>query len=101
MGQSPKISEEWQNKEMKLFQNIINKLRNDNVNIYKNIKFKKLTDLKDIDKSNCYINTNLLAIENDEDMEYMLRILTCILRAELMDVMRKKVSKETRKRRIV
>ena len=86
---------------MKLFQNIINKLRNDNVNIYKNIKFKKLTDLKDIDKSNCYINTNLLAIENDEDMEYMLRILTCILRAELMDVMRKKVSKETRKRRIV
>ena len=93
------VDRNYHDSEVKLFQNIINKLRNDNVNIYKNIKFKKFT--KDIDKSNCYINTNLLAIENDEDMEYMLRILTCILRAELIDVMRKKVSKEVRKSRIV
>ena len=95
------VDKNYNESEIKLFQNIINKLRNENVNVYKNIRLKKFTDLKEMDKSNCYINTSLLAIENDEDIEYMLRILTCILRAEIIDVIRKKVSKEERKRRIV
>ncbi len=95
------VDKNYHEAEVQLFQNIINKLRNENVNIYKNIQLKKFTDLKDIDKNNCYINTSLLAIENDEDIEYMMRILTCILRAELIDVIHKKVSKEKRKRRIV
>ena len=95
------VDKNYHEKEVKLFQNIINKLRNENVNIYKNIKLKKFTDLKDNEKRNCYINTSLLAIENEEDIQYMLRILTCILRAEIMDVMQKKVSKEKRKRRII
>ena len=94
------VDKNYHEKEVKLFQNIINKLRNENVNIYKNIKLKKFADLKNMDKDNCYINTSLLSIENDEDIEYMLRILTCILRAEIIDVMHKKVSKEKRKRRI-
>ena len=95
------VDKSYHETEVKLFQNIINKLRNENVNIYKNIKIRKFTDLKDEDKNNCYIDTSLLSIENDEDIEYMLRILTCILRAEVIDVMHKKVSKEKRKRRIV
>ena len=95
------VDKNYHEKEVKLFQNIVNKLRNENVNIYKNIKLKKFTDLKDNEKRNCYINTSLLAIENEEDIQYMLRILTCILRAEIMDVMQKKVSKEKRKRRII
>ena len=95
------VDKNYHEKEVKLFQNIINKLRNENVNIYKNIKLKKFADLKNMDKDNCYINTSLLSIENDEDIEYMLRILTCILRAEIIDVMHKKVSKEKRKRRII
>lgn len=95
------VEKNYHEAEVKLFQNIINKLRNENVNIYKNIKIRKFTDLKDEDKNNCYIDTSLLSIENDEDIEYMLRILTCILRAEVIDVMHKKVSKEKRKRRIV
>ena len=95
------VDKNYHEKEVKLFQNIINKLRNENVNIYKNIKLKKFTDLKDNEKRNCYINTSLLAIENEEEIQYMLRILTCILRAELIDVMRKKVSKEVRKSRIM
>lgn len=94
------VEKNYHETEVKLFQNIINKLRNENVNIYKNIELKKFTDLKDEDKNNCYIDTSLLSIENDEDIEYMLRILTCILRAEVIDVMHKKVSKEKRKRRI-
>ena len=95
------VDKNYHEAEVQLFQNIINKLRNENVNIYKNIQLKKFTDLKNMDKDNCYINTSLLSIENDEDIEYMLRILTCILRAELIDVIHKKVSKEKRKRRIV
>lgn len=95
------VDKNYHEEEVKLFQNIINKLRNENVNIYKNIKTKRFGNLKDIDKDNCYINTSLLSIENDEDIEYMLKILTCILRAELIDVMHKKVSKEKRKRRII
>ena len=94
------VDKSYHETEVKLFQNIINKLRNENVNVYKNIKFKKFIDLKDMDRNNCYINTDLLTIENDEDIEYMLRILTCILRAEIIDVIHKKVSKEERKRRI-
>ena len=84
-----------------LYSYFVDKSYHENVNIYKNIKLKKITDLKDMDKNNCYINTSLLAIENNEDIEYMLRILTCILRAEIIDVMHKKVSKEERKRRII
>lgn len=95
------VDKNYHEDEVQLFQNIINKLRNENVNIYKNIQLKKFTDLKNMDKDNCYINTSLLSIENNEDIEYMLRILTCILRAELIDVIHKKVSKEKRKRRIV
>ena len=95
------VDKNYHEEEVKLFQNIINKLRNENVNIYKNIKTKRFTNLKDMDNDNCYINTSLLSIENDEDIEYMLKILTCILRAELIDVMHKKVSKEKRKRRII
>ena len=95
------VDKNYHEEEVKLFQNIMNKLRNENVNIYKNIKTKRFTNLKDMDNDNCYINTSLLSIENDEDIEYMLRILTCILRAELIDVMHKKVSKEKRKRRII
>ncbi len=95
------VDKNYHEEEVKLFQNIMNKLRNENVNIYKNIKTKRFTNLKDMDNDNYYINTSLLSIENDEDIEYMLRILTCILRAELIDVMHKKVSKEKRKRRII
>ena len=92
------VDKNYNESEIKLFQNIINKLRNENVNIFKDIK--QFKDLRDIDKTNCYINTNMLNIENEKDIEYMLRIITCILRAEIIDVMHKKVSKEKRKRGI-
>ncbi len=88
------VNKSYNETEIKLFQNIINKLRSENVNIYKDIKLEKFTELKDINKNTCYINTNLLNIENNDDIEYMLRILTCVLRAELIDVIHKKVSKE-------
>ena len=86
---------------MRLFQNIINKLRSENVNIFKSIKTKNFEEWKNEDDKNCYINTSILNIEDKDDVEYILRILTCILRAEIVDVIHKKASKEKRKRRIV
>ena len=95
------IDRSYNETEVKLFQNIINKLRNENVNIYKDIKRRKEKKKKNMDKDNCCINTSQLNIQNEDDIEYMLRILTCILRAEIIDVMHKKVSKEERKRSII
>lgn len=95
------IDRSYNETEVKLFQNIINKLRNENVNIYKDIKRSEFTKIKNMDKDNCCINTSQLNIQNEDDIEYMLRILTCILRAEIIDVMHKKVSKEERKRSII
>lgn len=95
------IDRSYNETEVKLFQNIINKLRNENVSIYKDIKRSEFTKIKNMDKDNCCINTSQLNIQNEDDIEYMLRILTCILRAEIIDVMHKKVSKEERKRSII
>ena len=95
------IDRSYNETEVKLFQNIINKLRNENVNIYKDIKRSEFTKIKNMDKDNCCINTSQLNIQNEDDIEYMLRILTCILRTEIIDVMHKKVSKEERKRSII
>ncbi len=91
------IDKSYNETEVKLFQNIINKLRNENVNIYKDIKRSRFTKMEHMNKNNCYINTSQLNIQNEDDIEYMLRILTCILRTEIIDVMHNKVTKEERK----
>lgn len=61
------------------------------------MKVKRLKYFESIDKTNCYINTNKLLLEDKKDIEYMLKILTCVLRTEVMDVIHKKISKEERK----
>ena len=40
----------------------------------------------------------MLNIENEEDLDAIIRILSCILRDKLIRVMRKKVSKEEGKK---
>lgn len=95
------VDKNYTETEVRLFQNIINKLRNENVNIFKSIKTKNFEEWKNEDDKNCYINTSILNIEDKDDVEYILRILTCILRAEIVDVIHKKASKEKRKRGIV
>ena len=95
------VDKDYTETEVRLFQNIINKLRNENVNIFKSIKTKSFEEWKNEDDKNCYINTSILNIEDKDDVEYILRILTCILRAEIVDVIHKKASKEKRKRGIV
>ncbi len=94
------VDKNYNETEMRLFQNIINKLKNENVNIFKSIKTQNLQNLTHKDNQHSYINTNLLNIEDAHDIEYMMRILTCILRAEVIDVLHGRISKENRKRRI-
>lgn len=95
------VDKSYDETEKRLFQNIMNKLRNENVNIFDSIELKKFKSLKDIDENNCYINTDLLNIDNENDIIYILKILTCVLRTEIIDVMHGKVSKEMRKGRII
>ena len=95
------VDKDYTETEVRLFQNIINKLRNENVNIFKSIKTKSFEEWKNEHDKNCYINTSILNIEDKDDVEYILRILTCILRAEIVDVIHKKASKDKRKTGIV
>ena len=95
------VDKSYDETEKRLFQNIMNKSRNENVNIFDSIKSKRFKTLKDKDENNCYINTDFLNIDNEDDIVYILRILTCVLRTEVIDVMHGKVSKEVRKRGIV
>ena len=92
------VDRNYNETEVKLFQNIINKLRSENINIFKREKCK---EVKNINNDNFYIDTKNLNLKNDKDIEYILKILTCILRAELIDVIHDKVTKELRKRTII
>lgn len=88
------VDKKYNETELKLFKNIIIKLRNENVNIFEIVKIKGLDNSKDVDNYNCYINTQILNIKEKKDIEYIMRILTCILRAEIIDVIHNKISKE-------
>ena len=92
------VDRNYNETEVKLFQNIINKLRSENINIFKREKCK---EVKNINNDNFYIDTKNLNLKNDKDIEYILKILTCILRAELIDVIHDKATKELRKRTII
>ncbi len=63
----------YSDRDMMLCHNIIQKLKEDNVNI---------------------INTNILKINNEEDLKYMMKILTVVIRASIIDVITKKKSEE-------
>lgn len=94
------IDRSYHETEMKLFQNIINTLRSENINIFKNIKKEKYQNFKNANNNNCYINTKNLNLKNDNDIEDILKILTCILRAGLIDVIHGKVTKEAGKEQL-
>ena len=89
------IDRDCDESEIKLFQNIVNKLRNENISIFKNIHPKQEYQIY----SN--IDTKVLNIENEEDLDAIIRILSCVLRDKLIRVMRKKVSKEEGKKELV
>ena len=78
--------------EMMLCHNIIQKLKEENVNIFEGINCKSMYQANK-DNGNI-INTNILKINNEEDLKYMMKILTVVIRASIIDVITKKKSEE-------
>ena len=78
--------------DMMLCHNIIQKLKEENVNIFDGINYKSM--YKANKENGNIINTDILKIENEEDLKYIMKILTVVIRASIMDVVTKKKSEE-------
>lgn len=78
--------------DMMLCNNIIQKLKEENVNIFEGINCKSMYQANK-DNGNI-INTNILKINNEEDLKYMMKILTVVIRSSIVDVITKKKSEE-------
>lgn len=81
---------------MMLCHNIIQKLKEENVNIFEGINCKSMYQANK-DNGNI-INTNILKINNEEDLKYMMKILTVVIRASIIDVITKKKAKKKHKK---
>ncbi len=77
---------------MMLCHNIIQKLKEENINIFDGIDCKNMYQANK-EKGNI-INVNILKINNEEDLKYMMKILTVVIRASIIDVVTKKKSEE-------
>lgn len=76
--------------QMKLFKNILEEVRKNNINIFEyNYSLKNIDNMIDIKDLN---------INEEEDLEYILKILTAIIRTTSMEVITKKISKEQGKK---
>lgn len=82
----------YSDRDMMLCHNIIQKLKEENVNIFEGINCKSMYQANK-DNGNI-INTNILKINNEEDLKYMMKILTVVIRASIIDVITKKKSEE-------
>ncbi len=82
----------YSDRDMMLCHNIIQKLKEENVNIFEGINCKSMYQANK-DNGNI-INTDILKINNEEDLKYMMKILTVVIRASIIDVITKKKSEE-------
>lgn len=89
-------SEEYSETDRRLFKNIVKELKNENNNIFED--FKK--DGRAKGKNSNLINTNVLNLKSDEDLKYMMRILTIIVRAEVLDILNQKKDKSVAKKEL-
>ena len=81
-------------KERILCKNIIEELKNENTNMFE--KFKAKNKFK-IRKENL-INVENIRLESEEDLKYILKILSTVIRTEIINVMREKKTKEEAKK---
>ena len=81
-------------KERILCKNIIEELKNENTNMFEKFKAK---DKFKIRKENL-INVENIRLESEEDLKYILKILTTVKRTEIINVMREKKTKEEAKK---
>ena len=81
-------------KERILCKNIIEELKNENTNMFEKFKAK---DKFKIRKENL-INIENIRLESEEDLKYILKILSTVIRTEIINVMREKKTKEEAKK---
>ena len=81
-------------KERILCKNIIEELKNENTNMFEKFKAK---DKFKIRKENL-INGENIRLESEEDLKYILKILSTVIRTEIINVMREKKTKEEAKK---
>lgn len=90
-----KITERGENE--RLFKNILQEVKKNNINIFGECK-EMLRSKRTIEKM---INKEELKFENDDDLQYFLRILNAIVRAISMEVVLKKITFEEGKQRLI
>lgn len=90
-----KITERDENE--RLFKNILQEVKKNNINIFGECK-EMLRSKRTIEKM---INKEELNVENDDDLQYFLRILNAIVRAISMEVVLKKITFEEGKQRLI
>lgn len=82
----------YKDTDMMLCHNIIQKLKEENVNIFDGINFKNMRQANR--ENGNIINTDMLNLNNEEDLKYIMKILTVVIRASIIDVITKKKSEE-------
>lgn len=90
-----KITERDENE--RLLKNILQEVKKNNINIFGECK-EMLRSKRTIEKM---INKEELKVENDDDLQYFLRILNAIVRAISMEVVLKKITFEDGKQRLI
>ena len=90
-----KITERDENE--RLLKNILQEVKKNNINIFGECK-EMLRSKRTIEKM---INKEELKIENDDDLQYFLKILNAIVRAISMEVVLKKITFEEGKQRLI
>lgn len=90
-----KITEKDENE--RLLKNILQEVKKNNINIFGECK-EMLRSKRTIEKM---INKEELKVENDDDLQYFLRILNAIVRAISMEVVLKKITFEEGKQRLI
>lgn len=85
-----------QYENVRMAKNVLQELRKNNINIFDNnygIKHKN-----QIDK---IVNKNNLNIEKEDDLKYIMRILTAVTRSEAIEVISNRIGKEEGKKELI
>ena len=75
--------------EIILCKNILQTMKDENINVFEEIRLEKNNT-----NSKSLINTTNLNVKNDEDIKYIMKIISVVVRAETIEVMSQRKSKE-------
>lgn len=90
------VEKSIQNSNITLVKNILQELRKNNINIFDNdygTQYKQ--------QMNQIINKEILNIEKEEELKYIMKILTIVTRTAAVEVISKKISQEEGRRELV